>query len=83
MDEAQYTVGWTPRPAARLWQGSEVIRESHNGSHIKPPVCEGTEDHIDLELTGEWRIFKIQASRLNHIYRASAVSCLLQRGQKE
>ncbi|TDL28053.1 hypothetical protein BD410DRAFT_782006 [Rickenella mellea] len=51
-NEATFVVDWIPRPIAKLWPGTEVLYESSNGSYIRAPVCEGQEDHVDLELTG-------------------------------
>ncbi|KAK2460117.1 hypothetical protein APHAL10511_007883 [Amanita phalloides] len=50
--ESTYTVGWVPRPSAKLSLETKAKYESYNGSHILPPICEGIEDHVDLDLTG-------------------------------
>ena len=49
--EHTYQVDWIPRPAARLSETSRAPQAT-NGSYIRPPVCEGTEDSIDIELKG-------------------------------
>jgi nucleoporin POM152 len=51
-DASTYQVDWVPKPSARLSPDTEVIYQPHNGSHILPPICEGTDDHVDLELAG-------------------------------
>ena|ERR1700722_2190397 len=50
---AIYRVDWVPRPSARLSPSSEATYERHNRSHVLSPVCEGIDDHVDLELTGD------------------------------
>jgi nucleoporin POM152 len=59
-DAATYKVDWVPRPSANLSQ-IEAKYEPYNNSHILPPICEGIEDHVDLDLTGalliiEWKV---------------------------
>ena len=51
--EATYRVDHVPRPAAKLSADVQATYESFNGSHILPPICEGVNDHVDLDLTGE------------------------------
>ncbi|KAH8120086.1 hypothetical protein DFH11DRAFT_1558255 [Phellopilus nigrolimitatus] len=50
--EADYTVDWTSRPAVKLSPNTDVKYMKYNGSFIRAPVCEGKEDHVDLEMTG-------------------------------
>lgn len=52
VDESTYQVDWIPRPSAKLAPETEAIYTSHNRSHVLPPICEGLDDHIDLDLTG-------------------------------
>ncbi|KAF8913149.1 hypothetical protein CPB84DRAFT_1760464 [Gymnopilus junonius] len=47
-----FTVDWIPRPLARLSLSTPATFETSNGSHILRPICEGVNDHVDLELTG-------------------------------
>ena len=51
-DESTYKVDWVPRPSARFAPETEVVYSLHNRSHILPPICEGLDDHVDLDLTG-------------------------------
>jgi nucleoporin POM152 len=51
-DESTYKVDWVPRPFAKLAPETEVTYSSHNRSNILPPICEGVDDHVDLDLTG-------------------------------
>ena len=51
--EATYRVDHVPRPAAKLSADVQAAYESFNGSHILPSICEGTNDHVDLDLTGK------------------------------
>lgn len=51
-DESTYQVGWIPRPSAKLAPETEAVYVSHNRSHILPAICEGLDDHVDLDLTG-------------------------------
>ncbi|KAI0094325.1 hypothetical protein BDY19DRAFT_1079787 [Irpex rosettiformis] len=51
-DNADYLVDWISRPIAKLSPEIETIYEPYNGSHILLPICEGNNDHVDLELTG-------------------------------
>ncbi|KAF9015661.1 hypothetical protein BDQ17DRAFT_1386352 [Cyathus striatus] len=48
----RYEVGWVPRPSARLSSDITATYEPFNNSYILNPVCEGTADHVDLDLTG-------------------------------
>jgi hypothetical protein len=50
--ESTYTVDWVPRPSARLDPATPSTFESYNRSHILPPICQGQDDHVDLQLTG-------------------------------
>ncbi|KAJ8702215.1 hypothetical protein PTI98_000954 [Pleurotus ostreatus] len=52
IDGKTYEVDWVPRPYAKLSPKIEAIYESFNNSHILPPICEGNNAHVDLELTG-------------------------------
>ncbi|KAF9056084.1 hypothetical protein BJ165DRAFT_1430770 [Panaeolus papilionaceus] len=51
-DASTYTVEWIPRPMAKLAPSTNALYDRHNGSYILPPICEGMNDHVDLELTG-------------------------------
>lgn len=51
-DGATYKVDWIPRPVAKLSPQTKAVFESYNGSNILPSVCEGTNDHVDLDLMG-------------------------------
>ena len=53
-DAATYNVDWVPRPSAKLSVETKAIHETYNGSYIIPPICEGVDSHVDLELTGEY-----------------------------
>jgi nucleoporin POM152 len=59
-DAATYKVDWVPRPSVSLSQ-TEANYEPYNNSHILPAICEGIEDHVDLDLKGalliiEWKV---------------------------
>ncbi|KAL0572927.1 hypothetical protein V5O48_009040 [Marasmius crinis-equi] len=51
-DASTYRVDWTPRPAAKLSSQTVAVYEPFNHSYILPPICEGRDDHVDLDLTG-------------------------------
>ncbi|PPQ78029.1 hypothetical protein CVT25_015574 [Psilocybe cyanescens] len=51
-DASTYTVEWIPRPSARLAPSTAATYETYNSSHILRPICEGMNDHVDLDLTG-------------------------------
>ena len=51
--DSTYRVDHVPRPVAKLSADVQAAYESFNGSHILPPICEGTNDHVDLDLTGK------------------------------
>lgn len=51
-DSADYLVDWVPRPVASLSPEIRATYEPYNGSHILPAICEGHNDHVDLDLTG-------------------------------
>ncbi|PSS29620.1 hypothetical protein PHLCEN_2v2768 [Hermanssonia centrifuga] len=51
-DSSTYLVDWVPRPSARLSPDVKATYEPYNGSHILPPICEGLNDHVDLDLKG-------------------------------
>ena len=51
--EADYKVDWIPRPSVTLSPETAVVYHRHNGSHVRAPVCEGQEDHVDLDVTGK------------------------------
>ena len=53
-DESTYLVDWVSRPFARLSSETESTYEYFNGSHILPPICEDVNDHVDLDLAGEF-----------------------------
>ncbi|TBU54901.1 hypothetical protein BD310DRAFT_885314 [Dichomitus squalens] len=50
--ESTYRVDHIPRPSAKLSSDIQSTYERYNGSHILPAICEGTDDHVDLDLTG-------------------------------
>jgi nucleoporin POM152 len=52
VEESTFQVDWVPRPSAKLAPETEATYTAHNRSHILPPICEGTDDHVDLDLTG-------------------------------
>ncbi|EIW87006.1 hypothetical protein CONPUDRAFT_44325 [Coniophora puteana RWD-64-598 SS2] len=47
-----YDVDWVPRPSARLAPETKATYEAFNRSQILDPICQGRDDHVDLELTG-------------------------------
>ncbi|KAG6380911.1 hypothetical protein JVT61DRAFT_5303 [Boletus reticuloceps] len=51
-EEDKYYVEWVPRPSARLDPQTASTFETYNRSHILPPICQGHDDHVDLDLTG-------------------------------
>ncbi|KAK7058444.1 hypothetical protein VNI00_002078 [Paramarasmius palmivorus] len=51
-DASTFIVDWVPRPAAKLSSQTLATYEPFNGSYVLPPICEGKDDHVDLELTG-------------------------------
>ncbi|KAG6889999.1 hypothetical protein C0995_012959 [Termitomyces sp. Mi166 len=51
-EASTFEVNWVPRPSAKLSPETKSRYEPYNSSHILPPVCEGTADHVDLDLTG-------------------------------
>ncbi|KIK70672.1 hypothetical protein GYMLUDRAFT_286961 [Collybiopsis luxurians FD-317 M1] len=51
-DASAYRVDWIPRPTAKLSEQTPATFEPLNGSYILPPLCEGMDDHVDLDLTG-------------------------------
>ncbi|KAG7099638.1 hypothetical protein E1B28_001464 [Marasmius oreades] len=51
-DASTYRVDWVPRPAAQLSSHTAAAYEPFNRSYILPPICEGRDDHVDLDLTG-------------------------------
>ncbi|PIL31435.1 transporter [Ganoderma sinense ZZ0214-1] len=50
--ESTYRVEHVPRPAAKLSPDIISTYERYNGSHILPAICEGSNDNVDLDLTG-------------------------------
>lgn len=50
--ENTYEVDWVPRPSAKLDLHMSVVFEPYNRSHILPPICQGRDDYVDLELSG-------------------------------
>jgi nucleoporin POM152 len=46
-------VFWVPRPSAQLANDTTGLLSHFNGSFILPPVCEGSNGHVDLDLTGQ------------------------------
>ncbi|KAJ3787147.1 hypothetical protein GGU10DRAFT_374278 [Lentinula aff. detonsa] len=51
-DSSDYRVDWVPRPTAKLSEHTPATYEPLNGSYILPSLCEGINDHVDLDLTG-------------------------------
>lgn len=51
-DATTYTVDWLPRPVAKLSPAVDATYDVHNGSFILRSICEGLNDHVDLELSG-------------------------------
>lgn len=56
-DASTYKVDWVPTPSAKLSPETEAAYEPYNSSHVLPPICEGMDDHVDLELTGQFSFF--------------------------
>jgi nucleoporin POM152 len=52
-EASTYIVDWVLRPSAKLSPSTDATHEPHNGSYILPSICEGTNGHVDLELTGK------------------------------
>ncbi|KAJ3563589.1 hypothetical protein NP233_g8846 [Leucocoprinus birnbaumii] len=50
--QGTYDVDWIPRPSAKLSSSTAAQYDSYNGSYILQPICEGDNDHVDLDLTG-------------------------------
>ncbi|KAF5312593.1 hypothetical protein D9619_002792 [Psilocybe cf. subviscida] len=51
-EASTFGVDWVPRPSAKLSSSVDAFRESYNGSYILKSICEGVNDHVDLDLTG-------------------------------
>ncbi|KAJ7110070.1 hypothetical protein C8R44DRAFT_271693 [Mycena epipterygia] len=53
-EASTFRVDWIPRPSAKLSADTAAAAtyENYNGSHILSPICENTDAHIDLDLTG-------------------------------
>ncbi|KAG6814139.1 hypothetical protein H0H92_002134 [Tricholoma furcatifolium] len=51
-EASAFEVNWIPRPSAKLSPQTKSTFEPHNSSHILAPVCQGTVDHVDLDLKG-------------------------------
>ncbi|KAF9074850.1 hypothetical protein BDP27DRAFT_1415766 [Rhodocollybia butyracea] len=51
-DASDYTVDFVARPTAKLSEKTPATYVPLNGSYILPPLCEGMDDHVDLDLTG-------------------------------
>ncbi|KLO20595.1 hypothetical protein SCHPADRAFT_863370 [Schizopora paradoxa] len=51
-EASEYTVDWIPRPSITLSQDSVVTYDGYNGSFIRAPICEGSDDFVDLDMTG-------------------------------
>ncbi|KIJ66251.1 hypothetical protein HYDPIDRAFT_86511 [Hydnomerulius pinastri MD-312] len=51
-DENKYNVDWVPHPSAKLDPNTPSTLEAYNRSYILPPICQGHNDHVDLDLTG-------------------------------
>ncbi|KAF8585137.1 hypothetical protein K439DRAFT_1632955 [Ramaria rubella] len=51
-NEETYLVEWVPRPSAQIASTSQVTYIASNGTFVRPGVCEGTNDHVDLTLHG-------------------------------
>lgn len=52
VDSSTYRVDWIARPSAKLSSQTRATYEAYNNSHILPPICEGVDDHVDLDLIG-------------------------------
>ncbi|KAF7968974.1 hypothetical protein HWV62_28777 [Athelia sp. TMB] len=52
LEESTYQVNWIPKPSASLAPETAATYSSHNRSHVLPPICQGIDDHVDLDLTG-------------------------------
>ncbi|KIJ53452.1 hypothetical protein M422DRAFT_241697 [Sphaerobolus stellatus SS14] len=50
--ESTYKVEWIPKPTVQIARSSVVEYVSSNGTFVRPGVCEGTEDHLDLIFYG-------------------------------
>ncbi|KAJ7597473.1 hypothetical protein C8J56DRAFT_818039 [Mycena floridula] len=51
-EASTYLVDWIPRPSAKLSQKTKADYEVKNGSYILPPICENSDDYVDLDLEG-------------------------------
>jgi nucleoporin POM152 len=78
IDESTYQVDWVPRPSAKLAPETTAAYVSHNRSHILPPICEGLDDHVDLDLTGMFRLPVIYTMVTEAVYRQSTFPDLVQ-----
>ncbi len=50
--ESDYAIDWVPRPSIALSPDTKVTYDGYNGSFIRAPVCEGSDDFVDLDVTG-------------------------------
>ncbi|KAF8514743.1 hypothetical protein JB92DRAFT_3082946 [Gautieria morchelliformis] len=51
-NEDKYLVEWIPRPTAHIANTTQITYIALNGTFILPGVCEGSDDHVDLDLNG-------------------------------
>lgn len=77
-EESTYRVDWVPRPSAKLAPETEATYASHNRSHILPPICEGIDDHVDLDLTGMISLATVDHRELTSQFRSGAFPNLVQ-----
>ncbi|EGN93112.1 hypothetical protein SERLA73DRAFT_116213 [Serpula lacrymans var. lacrymans S7.3] len=52
--EESFIVHWVPKPSAKLLPQTTSTFDSFNRSHILPSLCQGQDDHVDLELNGTY-----------------------------
>ncbi|KAF8527547.1 hypothetical protein BU17DRAFT_73948 [Hysterangium stoloniferum] len=50
--EHTFLVDWVPKPTVQLANTTTVVYVPVNGTYVRPGVCEGTDDHVDLMFHG-------------------------------